>query len=246
MINYLVAAITGFMIFQPQANWFQKPWFYLTAGLGILFYLVFRVMAKTAQENGVAVGVVVTKMSVVIPVIVGLAILNEEINSLKIIGIVTGLIAVFLTTRGGVKDGAYIWPILLFAGSGFIDSSLKLLQFNFIEDGDFPLFSSTIFCFAFIAAGIHHLALKDVQVERKTAIGGALLGIVNFGSIFFVLKSLALPGWESSLVFPINNFGIVLFSTLVAIPLFAEHPRARVWIGMVLALGAIALLFFSK
>lgn len=247
MTNYAVAAITGLVVFMPSNHWFHQPWFWPSALLGTLFYSIFSVMAKTAQENGVAVGVVVTKMSVILPIVIGLSLLGEQFSWLKMVGIAAGLSAVFLTTNGHIKGGAIIWPIILFVGSGLIDSLLNLFQKWSVGQEDFPVFSSTVFAFAFLSALAHHFILKTERtVSRKSLTGGIVLGIVNFGSIYFLLKALALPNWESSVVFPINNFGIVLLSTFGAIVLFKERPNAKNWIGIGLSFAAIWFLYLSK
>lgn len=247
MTNYVVACITGLLVFMPNESWMSRPWFWPSAVLGILFYTIFRVMAKTAQENGVAVGVVVTKMSVIIPVSFGLTLLGEAFNWLKIVGILCGLSAVLLTTNGHVKGKAFIWPVILFVGSGVIDTVLNLFQEWSVTEVEVPVFSSTVFGFAFITAFIHHLIIKeDRKVAFKSIGGGLVLGTVNFGSIYFLLGALALPDWESSVVFPINNFGIVLLSTLLAMLLFKERPNGKNWIGIVLSFSAIWFLYLSK
>lgn len=247
MTNYAVASATGLIVFTPSAHWYNQPWFWPSAALGILFYTIFRVMAKTAQENGVAVGVVVTKMSVIIPVFIGLTVLHEAFNWFKILGIVCGISAVFLTTNGHIKGGAIIWPIILFVGSGIIDTLLNLFQEWSVQPSEFPVFSSTVFAFAFLTAIIHHFWIKtDRTVKLKSIFGGLLLGIVNFGSIYFVLAALALPAWESSVVFPINNFGIVLLSTIMAMALFKERPNLKNWIGIGLSFSAIWFLYLAK
>lgn len=246
MLNYSVAAITGFVIFTPTEHWFSQPWFLPAAAMGTLFYVIFRVMAKTAQENGVAVGVVVTKMSVIIPVVMGLTILDETISGYKIGGIILGLAAVLLTTKKGAKKGAWIWPLVLFVGSGAIDASLKLFQVKLLTDAQTPVFISTIFSFAFFSALIHHFFTAEKRVSGRSALGGLALGLVNFGSLYFILKALALPGMESSVVFPLNNFGIVLCSSLLAIILFKERPDLKVWLGLGLASCSIWLLYLSS
>ncbi|MDP4688019.1 MAG: EamA family transporter [Salibacteraceae bacterium] len=247
MTNYAVASATGLIVFMPSAHWYNQPWFWPSAALGILFYTIFRVMAKTAQENGVAVGVVVTKMSVIIPVIIGLTVLDEGANWFKIVGIICGLAAVFLTTNGHIKGGAIIWPAVLFIGSGIIDSLLNLFQEWSVTEDEFPVFSSTVFAFAFFTAIVHHFILKtERKVQTKSMLGGLLLGVVNFGSIYFLLAALALPAWESSVVFPINNFGIVLLSTIMAMALFKERPNIKNWIGIGLSFSAIWFLYLAK
>ena len=245
LVNYLVAALTGFFLFPPSQDLFSRPWFWLTAAMGLLFYLVFRIMAKTAQENGVAVSVVVTKMSVIIPVIIGLTVLQESASWVKILGILTGLASVFLTTKGGVRDGAWIWPVILFLSTGLIDTSLKLMQVHLVDSAEFPIFSASIFMFAFISGLAHHLYSRERIINRRSFSGGLALGLINFCSLYFVLKALDLPGLESSVVFPINNFGVVLGATLLAIVLFKEHPRTRVWVGLGLASASIWILYLT-
>ena len=247
MINYAIAAVTGFAVFTPTYNWTTAPWFWPASALGVLFYTIFRVMAKTTQENGVAVGVVVTKMSVIIPVLIGLFVLDEDKNIYKLVGIISGLSAVLLTTNGHIKGKALLWPVILFLGSGAIDTLLNLFQEWSVSEDDFPVFSSTVFSFAFITALIHHATQRsDFRIDLKSAIGGLTLGVVNFGSIYFLMGALALPNLESSIVFPINNFGIVLLSTLGAIMIYKEMPSMKNWIGILLAFLAIWFLYLSK
>lgn len=247
MINYAVAAITGIIVFMPSNHWFDQPWFWPSMFMGILFYVIFSVMSRVAQTNGVAVGVVITKMSVILPVFIGLSLLGEQFSWLKIIGITAGLSAVFLTTNGHIKSGAIIWPVVLFFGSGLIDSLLNLFQKWSVSAAEFPVFSSTLFSFAFLTALAHHLMQKtERNVSSRSIMGGLALGIVNFGSIYFLLKSLALPHWESSVIFPLNNFGIVLLSTLGAMVFFKERPNAKNWLGIGLSFVAIWFLYLSK
>ncbi len=245
MINYLTAASTGYLIYRPTELWFAEPWFLPSALMGVFFYMIFRVMAKTAQENGVAVSVVFSKMSVVIPVMVGLTILNESLNWLKVVGILVGIAAVVLTAQGDTRKGLWIWPLILFLGSGGIEASLKLFQVKLLGEGQTPLFISTVFSFAFLTAASHHITTTERKVSGRSALGGLILGMINFGSIYFLLKALDLPGWESSFVFPINNFAIVLCSAVLAMLLFRETPKLRVWTGLGLASFSIWLLYLS-
>ena len=72
--NYVVACLTGLFFYQGDTalqDIPEKSWFWGTLVLGILFILVFNLMAATAQKVGVSVASVATKMSLVIPVIFG-------------------------------------------------------------------------------------------------------------------------------------------------------------------------------
>lgn len=246
MINYLVAAITGLIVFRPNELWFDSKWFVPSCFLGIFFYVIFRIMAKVTQENGMSVSSIATKMSVVIPVVIGLTVLQESINALKIIGIVFGLGSVLMSAGSNVKNGTWLWPLVLFIGSGLIDSALNLFQTWSVTENEFPVFITNIFAFAFLSAFIHQLFSKEYKISTKSISGGILLGLVNFSALIFILKSLALPNWESSVVFPINNFGIIAGSTLFAMVVFNEKVDVKGWLSISLATCSIVLLYFSK
>ena len=245
MINYLIAAITGLVVFRPSEPWFNSSWFIPSCFLGSFFYVIFRVMAKVTQENGMSVSSIATKMSVIIPVTIGLTVLQESINVLKIVGIVFGLASVLMSAGGNVKNGTWLWPLVLFIGSGLIDSSLNLFQTMSVTEAEFPVFIMNIFAFAFLSALIHQLFSKERKISTKSISGGFLLGLVNFSALYFILKSLALPNWESSIVFPINNFGIIAGSTLFAMIVFNEKVDIKGWISIGLATCSIVLLYLS-
>ena len=51
--------------------------------------------------------------------------------------------------------------------------------------------------------------------------------------------------WQSSASIPVNNMGIVLFSTLVAWLLFKEALSKINWLGIALAMVAIYFIAFG-
>jgi len=249
--NYLVACIVGLLLYQnPNAIFTipKKPWFLGTLALGLLFIVVFNLMATTAQKVGVSVASVATKMSFVIPVIVGLALYNEQSGFLKITGILLAMAAVYFTSK---KDSnisfnpkVLILPILVFLGSGIIDATLHYMQKNYVAPEEFSLFSSTVFGSA-AAIGILFILFKatkkPLQINVKNIAGGIVLGIPNFFSIYFLLKALDSPNLNSASIFTINNVAIVLFSTVLGILLFKEKITAKNWLGIALAILSITL-----
>ena len=249
--NYLVACIVGLLLYQnPNAIFTipKKPWFLGTLALGLLFIVVFNLMATTAQKVGVSVASVATKMSFVIPVIVGLALYNEQSGFLKMAGILLAMAAVYFTSK---KDSnisfnpkVLILPILVFLGSGIIDATLHYMQKNYVAPEEFSLFSSTVFGSA-AAIGILFILFKatkkPLQINVKNITGGIVLGIPNFFSIYFLLKALDSPNLNSASIFTINNVAIVLFSTVLGILLFKEKITAKNWLGIALAILSITL-----
>lgn len=255
VVNYAVACVCGLLSYDSKiktSDIINSEWFYGAIGLGFLFISVFNLMALTAQKNGLSVASVASKMSVIIPIIFGIYMYNESAGFQKIIGIILALIAVYLAS---VKSKSAInfkqnlaLPLLVFIGSGIIDTSIKYLETTYVPENGIPIFSATIFSFAFIIGilmVIFKVIRKQFQFDSKSIIGGIALGIVNYYSIFFLLKALNVEGNESSTLFTINNVGIVMLSTLVGLLAFKETISRKNWIGIGLAIVAIILVTFA-
>lgn len=228
------------------------PWFTGAFLLGILFIFIFNVMAVTAQKNGLSVASVAAKMSVVVPIIFAVLVYDEELSVIKIIGIILALTAVYLVSvkEDGVhiKRGTLLYPVLLFLGSGTIDTSLKYLEVNYVGKGEIPLFSATIFAFAAIV-GIFLLIFKTLRknekITGKNIIAGICLGIFNYYSITFLIMALRSDTLDSSTVFTINNVVIVTLTTLMGILLFKERLNVKNTVGIFIAVLSIFLVAMS-
>jgi len=255
--NYFVACLCGILGYQGSISIFDLPqfdWFYYTLGLGALFIIVFNLMAVTTQRSGLSVVSVATKMSVVIPVIFGLIYYKESLGIFKVVGILLALVAVYLTSiksKNGIaiKKENLIFPVLVFFGSGIVDTSIKFLEGSFVAKNDVPLFSAVVFA----AAAIVGTVLLMIQMlrgkfnfEAKNILGGIALGIPNYASIYFLVQALRSGIFESSGIFTINNVAIVAVSTVVGILLFKEKLILKNWIGIILAIVSILFVALSK
>jgi drug/metabolite transporter (DMT)-like permease len=251
IINYLVASSLGFYLSDisiPFKEIPNEPWFFGAFLLSILFISVFNLMALTSQRNGLSVASVAGKMSVVIPIIFGMWVYNDSIGFVKIIGILLALVAVYLTSvkenNGKVKTNNLLFPILLFFGSGFIDTGLKYLKATSVQEGGVPIFSATIFALAFVL-GVFILIIQIIKgnfkFHYKNVLGGILLGVPNYFSIVYLLKALSTEGMESSTAFTLNNVGVVILSTIFGLLIFKEKLIAKNWIGIVIAIASIIL-----
>lgn len=250
IINYITAAITG-MIIMPFSvkQTFQSPWWIHTLILGIVFVSIFLVMALTTQKAGMAVTSVAGKMSMVIPVMVGVLYFKEELNIWQWIGLAIAIMAVLAISYRKDQIKSSIWvillPFILFLGSGFIDSYLNIAQKLFIQEEEFVPFTSLIFLFAFISGFIFLLvqSLRTKQIPTLRSIfAGVLLGIFNWGSLFFLLRALRFTKFPSAIVFALNNIGIVIASALIGILIFREKYLLINYIGLFLSVVAIILL----
>ncbi|QLG43865.1 DMT family transporter [Costertonia aggregata] len=255
IVNYIVACAAGLFFYKGNISVVEIPnksWFLGTLGLGFLFILVFNLMAATSQKLGVSVASVATKMSLALPVLFGVFVYKEELGALKIIGIVLALAAVYFASVKQksitVQKSVILLPVLVFLGSGVIDTSIKYLQENYVKAIEFSLFSATVFAAAAII-GIAYILIRYVQkpltVNYKNVLGGICLGVPNYFSIFFLLKALQNDTLNSASIFTINNVAIVMFSTLLGIVLFKEKISLKNWGGIVLAIISILLVALS-
>ncbi|MEQ6124845.1 EamA family transporter [Pseudotenacibaculum sp. MALMAid0570] len=251
IVNYLVAGTLGVYVSDVSLKFQEipeQPWFLGALFLGILFITVFNVMAITSQKNGLSVAAVAGKMSVVIPIVFGIIVYNESVGIVKIFGILLALVAVYLTSSKSdnqpLKTKNLIYPLLLFLGSGCIDTSLKYVETTYVPEGGVPIFSATIFFIAFflgLAFLIFQIIKGNFKFHIRNLIGGVLLGIPNYYSIHFLLKALSTEGLESSTLFTLNNVGVVVLSTLFGLILFKEKLIKKNWIGIAIAVISIVL-----
>ena len=258
VVNYIVAFITSMIAYKYQVGFSDlsiskvmgMDWFYYTFGLGILFIVIFIIIAKVTQASGLSVASVATKMSVIIPIIFGLIYYKESLGIAKGIGILFALAAVYLVSvksSHGIKiqkKDLYL-PILVLLGSGVIDTSIKYLEEEYVSERDISIFSATIFLSAAVL-GIIIVIFKflkgNVKFEFKNIIGGIALGIPNYFSIFLLVKALRSDVLESSGIFAVNNVSIVTLSTIAGIVLFQEKLLLKNWLGIVLAILSIVLI----
>ena len=251
VVNYMVAFTLGFISSEKTITITEIPnqsWFYGAIFLGAMFVSIFFVMAITAQKNGISVASISGKMSVVIPIFFGVLLYGESINLLKITGIIIALIAVYLASikegENDVKKGQLLFPMLLFVGSGIIDTSLKYIEEQFVPVEEVAVFSGSLFAiaafFGSVLLGIKALKKRD-SFGFKNIIAGIILGVPNYYSIVFLIKALQTDGFESSTLFTLNNVAIVIVSSIVGLILFRERFSNKNKIGVFLAIIGIIL-----
>lgn len=252
-VNYIIACSVGLLIDQRlpdvctivEAGWFPGSVF-----LGALFIGVFYLTVLTTQKSGLSVVSVATKMSLAIPVLFGIFFFRESAGIVKIAGIIIALIAVLLTSIKSKQEisaekNKLLLPLLVFLGSGIIDTCIKYLETSYVAPSDVALFSSTIFAVAGsigICILIRQKLLGRFRGHYRNILGGIALGIPNFFSIYFLVLALRTEGFESSSLFPLNHVSIVLVSTFLGILLFKESLNFRNWLGISLAVISILMI----
>lgn len=256
IINYLTAAGLGLFLnqgrdFPALADLYQAPWFFMSFIVGMLLIGLFFIIGLSTQKAGIAVTTIASKMSVVIPMVFSILYFEEAFNLLKGSGIVIGLTALALiVTRKDVQttDLKYLLlPLVLFIGAGLLDALLKLTQQNFITDGNPAAFTGTCFFFAFVT-GLGICLIQKIHPKAffrpEVLLSGLVLGSVNFGSIYFLIRTLDQGSFDASILFGFNSIGIVCLSIFLAAALFRERLSRTNWTGV--ALAVLAILTFTQ
>lgn len=259
VINYLTATLLGFFINAREVSLISilnSRWLPLSILIGVLFILMFFLIAFSSRKAGISVTTVASKMSVVFPI--GFSMIidpSDHLTLIKTAAIAAALCGVVLTIykpgRGEVKSSAVLIPLLLFAGMGVVDSLVKLAQQNYVLEDETALFSAVLFLNAFLSGLIALIFYRHDRkqfLRRQTWGWGLLLGTVNFGSIFFLVRALNYVspsgrGLDGSVIFGANNISIVALSVLVGLLVFREKLIYINWVGI--ALSALALLLFA-
>jgi len=259
IINYLVASLSGLFFIEGTFDPLSvpaKPWFLLSILIGVLFILMFFLIAKSSSEAGISITTVASKMSVIFPITYSILIdSSDKLTILKSIAILLALSGVLLTVyqpgRLASQKSKVLIPLVLFVGMGLVDSMVKHAQHYHITESEKAVFTAVLFFIAFITGVL--IMLGDVRQFRlfrsgKTWIAGVILGLVNFGSIYFMVSALNYRneygiGIDSSVVWASNNIGIVSLSVLAGWIIFAEKLRSVNYIGI--GMSALAIILFS-
>jgi len=251
-VNYLVAAILGFSFNRypiSVSGIITSNWLTYALLVGLSFILMFFMIGYSIRISGVAVTTIAGKMSMVIPILFSILYFSEKTPAIKVGGLVLATVSVFLTVYRPISKKKNLWPVFLplmiFLGSGLTDSIVKYAQTYFVPNSMSLLFSAMVFLTALIIGLIYILLRHNTITQSITIaelIGGTILGIANFGSLYYFIMALNNSKFDSSVVFGLNNICIVLFSILVGYLIFKEKLSKLNFAGVIMAIVAILIL----
>lgn len=132
---------------------------------------------------------------------------------------------------------------ILFLSGGAVDITMKTFQESFGATNSRFMFLLLSFGIAFLI-GLGYVVQKGVRTgewpDRATWAWGTLLGVINYGSLEFLLRALeVLPG---TVVFPINNIAIVVLAAGLGVAFWNERLSRGNVAGLGLALLGLLLL----
>ncbi|NNE55024.1 MAG: hypothetical protein HKN32_03315 [Flavobacteriales bacterium] len=145
----------------------------------------------------------------------------------------------------------WMLPLAVFIGSGIIDLTIGFYSDEgYIQSAtDYYVISTLPFFMASILGVVVLIVLAirgKLRLGKKELIGGITLGIVNYGAIIFLVKAVSSMIFQKSALFPVNNLGIILLSTVASILVFKERLSRQNFWGMLISIAAIILFWVDE
>jgi drug/metabolite transporter (DMT)-like permease len=240
----------------------------LGMGTGALLIAGFFLLAYATDVAGMSLAIGVMRVSVLIPFLASWLVWKEVPSAAQGGGMVLAAAAFFLIARkehrpepvpvaAGPDREAGVVPeavsdvdwhafgvlALTFCMGGAVDLSMKTFEEGFGASHSRVLFLLLAFGVAFLigAVMVGARGLREGKWPGGRTVGwGLLLGVVNYGSLEFLLRAVAvLPG---PFVFPANNIAIMVLAAVLGVYLWDEYLSRANRFGIGLAVVALILL----
>jgi drug/metabolite transporter (DMT)-like permease len=270
VFNYYACVLTGLVLTPDLAVFRAVQWgsqgTLLTLALGSMFVTAFMLIGLTAQKVSVTATSLAGNMSLVIPVLFGLFVFqnnNKDFTAFNYAGLLVALIALGLgaiqnsgqkkgdSTKPALVSDRALWllPILTFFAAGTNNTLINYLSVKYYLPGQTTIFM-IIACTGAIIIGTVILLYKIIIGKEKlllrSVVGGFILGVPNFLSLYFLLLALGSFSNSAAFVFPIYNILTMLVSSFAAWAIYKEHLNLLNKWGLVLAVLAIVLISYQE
>lgn len=248
--NYIFALLLCYSAFDHDMKGVDSttPWT-LYGILAILMPSIFLFLAASIRHMGIVRTDVAQRLSLFIPILAAYFLFGESFNILKIIGLLIGFPAMWLilSRKEGKHNNKWIYPAVVLLGFGIIDVMFK--QIAIYTHLPFTTSLLLIFCGTLIVA-FAFLSYESLVLRKKPAVinfaFGSMVGIFNFGNIFFYLKAHQVFFNNPSTVFAAMNMGVIVLGSFAGILLFREKMTILNYAGIFLALAAILFITLSQ
>ncbi|MDW7681528.1 MAG: EamA family transporter [bacterium] len=244
--NYFVAALISLLFFcvDNDASWsISSLWF--GAILAGTFVLAFFSFAKAIDVANTALASVSARLSVIVPVAFSIMIFQEKPKPAQLAGFVFAVITILMFYFSlkqfavvKLKPSRYGYLIAVLLGIGINDFCMKIFQV-WRDDTEKPFFLLTIFSFSFLYTAAY-LIIKKINIKKSTVIWGAILGVPNIFSSFFLIS--ALGSLPAIIVYPMINIGIILLTAFLASLIWADKLNLPARLALFFGIVAIILL----
>ena len=217
------------------------------ATTGGAYFVAFFFLASTLRWRGAALASVVSRLSILIPILCGILIWHEQPSAMQYAGIVLACVALGLIRRGRLhlNMSELPWYAPLHMALFFIVAGVSRLGTEAFHQTaapyEKPAFLLAVFGLSAFASVILMLIRRRLP-GREELIFGAGIGLANVSQTFVILK--ALDVYDGFVVFSMVSAGGLVFTALVAVFLMGEKLTRGSCVGI--AIAAIALVMLQS
>jgi len=258
--NYVVCSITGFIhqySLLNEALYIRHMDTVIAASLlGSCFLPSFFLIGISTQRAGLTPTTMANKLSMVIPAGFAIAAGLAPFAWLQILAFLLGIASIYLVTQkkstdliSDVPEANRYLPWFVFLSAGLLDLAILYINSTIASPESVGLFSIHTFTAAAFWGSLTLTILlitKKVSFQSKAILSGIVLGIPNYFSVYYLLKTLNYYQHDGSFVFPMLNLCIILFTAIVSYLFFKEKFTVKLSIGLLLASTSILLLYLIK
>ncbi len=244
LMNYVMCTLLGTCFTGVGGFMDSLPGKGIAIGLGVIngiFYLMsFVLFQYNVKKNGVVLSSTFMRLGVLVSMVLSIAVFGERPEFLQIIGFVIAVGAILLIQTDKEKTTVSFKAGLLFLL--LLNGSADAMSKFYDEIGNpaceeyFLLFT---FIFALILCGGLVLKRKE-KVGKAEVIYGMLIGIPNYFSARFLLKSLAQV--PAVIAYPTNSVAVIVLISAGGVLFFKEKISKRQMMAMAAILVALVLL----
>lgn len=252
--NYVVCiGMAYFSSVEPvfQNTFLIQKWFPYSIIQGIIFISCLFFMGKTTEKQGVAIATLSARLSVVIPIIAAFLLFGDIITLQKAIGILAALLALYLSSYFQYsKSHSFlsfgVLPFVLFIAFGAHSTLLKFVQDRYLDSSSYNIYIMSSFLSALVLSGsglVFRIYRGRHIIRSKDLFWGFMLGFINYGAVYFLLRTLSIPGRESSQLFPTISIAVLGLSSFGAWSIFKEQMGLKI-VGAI-TIGAISIVLIN-
>lgn len=258
VFNYIVCVVTG-VVFSGGVSAFanvsmSEPWIPYSIGLGFIFIGTFYSMALTTEYFSITVSSIASKISLAIPVLFALFVFDvksKEFDVWNYIGLSLSFVAILLASqKPNTKSAARSWTYLLLPGivfllGGLIDTTINFVNFKYLTSEREAVFPILIFFTAAVIGSVV-LIIQRPKFEIRNLVAGVLLGVVNYFSVYYIIRTLSHYQNDGAVVFPLLNMGIILGSMVLSFLFFSEKLSLPKVMAVIVGLVSIYLISYQE
>ena len=248
--GYPVAFLLTWFLLKPDISGLStlgSAWGIIVA-LGVLLPAVFIILGRAIAAVGMVATDAAQRLSLIIPIVAAFLLFGEVLTDTRIFGLALGFLAlgalVYRPQSGGMNKQSQQTPLWLFgvwAGYGLIDILFKQVA---KQGAAFPLTLFVSFGLAGLLLFIYLLVTR-VRWQGGALSAGLLLGALNMGNIYAYVRAHQVLSESPSIVFTGMNVGVIAVATLIGVGVFKEQLNRINIVGLLLAIGCVAVLFLA-